>query len=177
MCRCLNRCWLFIHFDRQRWKMFRPHKMWLAKTRLSAYPFNVGECLCWAWMRERAIARSCVDCYSRQIDSVVFLWQLQIYVVCLCLCVRRPIRNRNQNKWKIRKWNRFHTNSLVASWKSFSLSLTFFCLCLSWKRHVCTYILQFRLKFAFYSSHSLSLRSIYIKRYVLHSKNQVNKHW
>ena len=38
-------------------------------------------------MRERAIARSCVDCYSRQIDSVVFLWQLQIYVVCLCLCV------------------------------------------------------------------------------------------
>lgn len=52
------------------------------------------------------------------------------------VCMYLPIRNQNQSKWKIRKWNCFHTNSCVrlgkwrekTSWKKFASCV---CVCMS----------------------------------------------
>lgn len=95
-CRCLN-CWaVFIHFDWQRWKNWPNRTMWAWKDN----PHHTADLM----LLVHVIIASLTNRFS-----VMFLWQLQICGLLVCI----PIRNRNQSKWKIRKWNCFHTNSCV----------------------------------------------------------------
>lgn len=64
------------------------------------------------------------------------LWQLQICGLLVCSNSKTEIRANG--KFGIRKWNCFHTNSLLAKWKSFTQHIAQCCRVQCVLRYTCT---------------------------------------